>query len=49
MNVGVEKQEEIKEVVSFDGLKINIADKRLIQVDHITYTTYLERVNSISI
>ena len=37
-----EKQYETKEVVSFDGLylKINITDKRLIQLDHITYIVW---------
>ncbi len=34
-----ERQKETKEVVLFDGLylSINIADKQLIQLDHITY------------
>ncbi len=38
-NVSFEKQFETNEVVFFDGLylKINIADKQLIQLDHITY------------
>ncbi len=38
VSVGLEKQEETKEVVLFDGLylTVNIADKQLIQHDHIT-------------
>ncbi len=39
VNVGFEKQYETKEVTFFDVLylTINIANKQLIQLDHITY------------